>query len=115
MDQNAPSLTVAVHTKLCAVSLSCMEANIYLTIRPFQRLCEPYFLDQQHLPYMGAASLFAVTVAADLRRSNSHWVMVTGHGDIGQQDEPEHIQSSRVLERAAVGRCCLEYRLLSIL
>ena len=64
MDQNAPSLTVFFHKTLCAFSLSCMEVNIYLTIRPFQRLCELYFLDQQHLPYMGAASLFAVTVGA---------------------------------------------------
>ena len=67
MDQNAPSLTVFFHTKLCAVSLSCMEVNIYLTIRPFQRLCELYFLDQQHFPYMGAASLFAVTVSLQAR------------------------------------------------
>ena len=43
-----------------------MEVNIDLTIRPFQRLCELYLLDQQHLPYMGAASLFAVTVTTQL-------------------------------------------------
>ena len=36
MDQNATSLTVFFHTKLCAVSISCMKANIYLTIRPFR-------------------------------------------------------------------------------
>ena len=40
--------------------------------------------------------------------------MVTGHGDSGQHDNL-NIQTSRVLERAAVGRCCLEYRLVSIL